>query len=502
MSDKRKPGPVSRFLVFCSGADPDVLEKCFGRTRAKYAALGGLVLTPAVLAVASSYYFFSTIFKAQPVVSVLGSLAWGLIVFNIDRYIVMSLRKGEQGKKFTATLALAGRLLLAAFLAYTIASALVLRFFDKNIQEYIYFHNQAKKEAIASRYDSMIEKKENGIAALNKEMDTQSGSLSPVEGSSTEVQALRKEIDHHYSLLADEEAGISKRTHLHGNGKVAKAIAAHIKYLQGQLKGAIEREKKERARNARFLEWRKQEMAAVMARDTGLINDKRNEIAKIEQAKEHDLKTFDAKAADDFLARSNALEALARKNPNIRKWNWLLTLLLISIDILAITLKIIWPKDDYDWRVESEQLAMEADELMKRDVLAATKEDRERVEIQRVKNRALQGEMQENVEHGIKMLGLYRSLSDMKMKETLDFVKQVNAHKREFDKEGDEDDQEIMSEELAKHLRNYFERSGEVAGAASHFFRHSFNGKGSSDGTPADKFSETDRHADQWKGGG
>ena len=436
MSDKRKPEPVSRFLVFCSGADPDVLEKCFGRTKAKYAALGGLVLTPAALAMASSYYFFSTIFKAQPVISFLGGLAWGLIVFNVDRYIVMSLRKGEQGRKITATIALAGRLLLAGFLAYTIASALVLRFFDKNIQEYIYFQNQAKKDAIAGRYDSVIEKKKNEIAALNREMNAESGSVLPVEGSSVEVQALRKEINHLYSTHTDEIAGISQRTHRHGNGEVAKAIAAHIDYLQGQLKGAIEREKKERAGNARLMAWREKETAAVLGRDTALLNDKRNEIAKIERAKEQELKAFDTKAADDFLVRSNALEALAKKNPNIRKWNWLLTFLLISIDILAITLKIIWPKDDYDWRVETEQLAMEADEILKREVLAATREDRERVEILRVKNAALQAEMQENVEHGIKMLGLYRSLSDTKMQETLEFIKRLNAHKRELDKEG------------------------------------------------------------------
>ena len=58
----------------------------------------------------------------------------------------------------------------------------------------------------------------------------------------------------------------------------------------------------------------------------------------------------------------------------------------------------------------------------------------------------------------------------------------------------------MISTDLAKYLRNYFERSGEVAGAASDFFRHSFNGNGRADGNLAEEFSRTAHHADQSEG--
>ena len=194
MTEKLKFSIITRFLIFCSGADLRALENCSKATKGKYVALGGLVVTPAILGMVASYYFLSTTFKTQPHVSLLGSISWALIVFNIDRYVVMTYHKGDHSRKLAAFLAVAGRLLVASLFAYTIAHALVLRLFEGNIQEYIYRENQIRKEEILKRHNSQIEKKEGDIATLSKEInDIGSLALNHLEGtSSEEIQRLRR----------------------------------------------------------------------------------------------------------------------------------------------------------------------------------------------------------------------------------------------------------------------------------------------------------------------
>ena len=172
----------------------------------------------------------------------------------------------------------------------------------------------------------------------------------------------------------------------------------------------MKEKKKDRLKKSQILELREKELAEASRRNNELIRDKRLEIHQIQQLKESELRTFDAKTADDFLTRSNALDDLSKNNFNILKWNWILTFLLISIDILAITLKIISAKDDYDWMIGTEQLAAESKELIKRNVTSVTKADREKMEVQKCQNGMIQEEMRERIDHGIRMLSIYCSL--------------------------------------------------------------------------------------------
>ena len=90
-----------KFLWNCAGADVELLDKhCLPSDHPKYAGLGSLVLATGVLAALSSGYAFYTIFslKGDAIVStifagtitgsILGRLLWGLMIFNLDRFII------------------------------------------------------------------------------------------------------------------------------------------------------------------------------------------------------------------------------------------------------------------------------------------------------------------------------------------------------------------------------------------------------------------------------
>src|SRR5689334_8430677 len=84
---------LKRFFIICSGAEPSILDdpRCL-TDRTKYAAIGATVLSTAVLASLSGGYAMYKTFQSGPKAVALG-LLWGIIIFNLDRYIVSSLQR-------------------------------------------------------------------------------------------------------------------------------------------------------------------------------------------------------------------------------------------------------------------------------------------------------------------------------------------------------------------------------------------------------------------------
>lgn len=83
------------FMMLCSGANIHVLRKTPSEWN-KYSGIGGVVLFTAVFATLSSGYAMYTIF--DDIWAAIGfGLLWGLMIFNLDRYIVSSIKRQEHG---------------------------------------------------------------------------------------------------------------------------------------------------------------------------------------------------------------------------------------------------------------------------------------------------------------------------------------------------------------------------------------------------------------------
>lgn len=154
----RKPGKgphwFTRFLWWCAGADAVILRNCPMNDRVKYAGIGGVVFCTGLLAAVSGGFAFYTIFapKGDAVHdatihwnSVLSSgifgFIWGMIILNLDRFIVSSTGKGdgkdsiswgEVGKALP-------RIIIALILGFAISAPLEVRILkseiDANLQK-------------------------------------------------------------------------------------------------------------------------------------------------------------------------------------------------------------------------------------------------------------------------------------------------------------------------------------------------------------------------------
>src|SRR5689334_4843875 len=81
--------PVRDGLLTVSGANRDVLRDA-RKERIKQIAMGAvLVSTAAIAAVSASYALYMALHLWVPF-AVLGGLAWGLVILNLDRWLVVS----------------------------------------------------------------------------------------------------------------------------------------------------------------------------------------------------------------------------------------------------------------------------------------------------------------------------------------------------------------------------------------------------------------------------
>lgn len=148
-SQIREPaGPFTRFLWACAGADPSVLQRCPYTDGVKFQGVGGVVLATAVLAAASGSYAFYTVFEPKSgmalarethfptlLMALAAGVVWGLVIFNIDRFIVSSTGKGDGTEKITLRefgQALP-RLIMAVLLGVCIAKPLEIRILKPEI---------------------------------------------------------------------------------------------------------------------------------------------------------------------------------------------------------------------------------------------------------------------------------------------------------------------------------------------------------------------------------
>ncbi len=146
--------PFTRFLWWCAGADLRFLLLSPYQDRVKYAGIGGIVFSTGLLAAFAGAFAFNTAFGPKVMAGdatnaaghtinslpwTLGTMAfgicWGLLIFNLDRFIVSSTGKGDgtdniTWKEFGQAVP---RLLIALILGLTISKPLELKIIETEI---------------------------------------------------------------------------------------------------------------------------------------------------------------------------------------------------------------------------------------------------------------------------------------------------------------------------------------------------------------------------------
>src|ERR1041384_2065676 len=135
--------PIKRFFLACSGADVAILARPECRIEHnQYIGIGAAILSTSIFAAVSGGYALYTSFHSMTISVTLG-LFWGLTIFNLDRYIVSSMRKKPVPpvltfresitRKTQELMVVLPRFILAVFISVLISKPLELRVFEKEI---------------------------------------------------------------------------------------------------------------------------------------------------------------------------------------------------------------------------------------------------------------------------------------------------------------------------------------------------------------------------------
>lgn len=304
---------LKEFFIICSGSDTDILEQCSKGEQNKYAGIGATVFFTALMAFIAASFALYTVFD-NLYASIFFGLIWGLLIFNLDRYIVSTIKK--TGRVLDELIQASPRILLAVIIAIVISKPLELKIFEKEINQVLLEQKNdltlANKTQIAKQFNPNIENLNKNITAYQQEIATKEA----------EVNAL-------YNTYIAEAEGTAG-TKLLGKGPVYKekrdkhdALLAELQQLKLDNKAKI---------------------AAIESQIIKLKGDYETQVVSSQPI----INNFDG-----LMARINALGKLP----------WLpslfIFLLFLAIETSPILAKLLSPKGAYDFRLEDQEMAIQ-----------------------------------------------------------------------------------------------------------------------------------------------
>jgi hypothetical protein len=129
-----RPSTVKRFFFACAGAYLRILEVTPSE-HAKYVGIGATIFLTGCLAIISGSFAVYTLVP-NVLVAIPAGLLWGALIFNLDRYIVSSIRKeGKSWQEFGMALP---RLILAVLISLVITKPIEVELFANQINSELY----------------------------------------------------------------------------------------------------------------------------------------------------------------------------------------------------------------------------------------------------------------------------------------------------------------------------------------------------------------------------
>jgi hypothetical protein len=329
----------TKLLWWCAGADHVLLNISPMKDRVKYAGIGGIVLCTGLLAAFSGGYAFYTIFspKGEAVhdsalhlgsilPSIIFGIIWGLVILNLDRFIVSSTGKGDGTdritfKEFSQAIP---RIIIALILGIAISSPLEVRILKTEIDANLQIAQEDFKARLDSKTDSSINKQimreEDKIALVEKKL----------KAYNDEVSKRENDLNKQYEKLELEAEGKT------GSGVAGRGPAWRDK------KSNLDRQK---IALEKFIDGKKEEIKNLREFRDGYVA----EIEKFDKSRnEKKLKNdIIAHQLDGLLKRIEISHEIGGYVP------WIILLVMLSIEMGPIFFKMMLTKGVYDYLVEN-----------------------------------------------------------------------------------------------------------------------------------------------------
>ena len=302
------------FFILCSGADKDLLDGCSEGEQTKYVGIGATVFFTAVMAFLASAYALFTVFDSiYPAIAF--GIVWSLLIFNLDRFIVSTIRKRDQfGAEF---LQATPRIILAVIIAIVISKPLEIKIFEKEINTVLLKEKNAmalnNKKEVANYFKSDLDKNKAEITSLK-----------------SEITKKEKEVNTLYETYITEAEGTAGTKKL-GKGPVFKEKIAKHDLAKQEL------DTLQKTNLAKIV---------VMEKNTKTLQ---TDLDKKVTETQPIIDGFDG-----LMARINALDKLP--------WlpSFFIMLLFLAIETSPIIAKLLSPKGEYDYKLEDLETALKA----------------------------------------------------------------------------------------------------------------------------------------------
>lgn len=311
------------FLWWCAGAHQKLLKN-LPSEHTKYSGLGGVLLATFLLAALSSGYAIYSVF-GNWFWTILIAMAWGMILFNFDRFLVSTMRKYGVSRNKLIWMAVP-RMLLALLIGITIARPLELKLFEKEM---------AVK--MAENLHKKIQRNDSLLLITNRFfMQSAIDERALYTTRKTVIEDSLRHLQAAYLQEADGTGGSGQR-----------GIERLTRLKLDAFTQALDRYDPELAELNR----------SILIQDS-ILNGAR-------AALEGKRRVYEAstRLSIGFLERNKALSDLAEEEPSVWWTSLMLTLLIILIEVGPILSKLIMPVGPYDMALAREELMqMAADE--------------------------------------------------------------------------------------------------------------------------------------------
>lgn len=162
---------LNRFFLLCSGVDSDIVNGCSNGEQNKYAGIGVTVFFTSIMAfIASSYALFAVFDNVYT--AVFFGFIWGLLIFNLDRFIVSTSKKRDNF--LNEFIQASPRIVLAVIIAIVISKPLEIKIFQKEIATVLLKEKNemaiANKKQVANFYKSDVDKNNSEITVLKSDI--------------------------------------------------------------------------------------------------------------------------------------------------------------------------------------------------------------------------------------------------------------------------------------------------------------------------------------------
>ena len=338
LKNQPEPSKFTQFLWWCAGADSYFMKQSPKQDRVKYSGIGGVVLTTGVLASLSGFLAFKTAFGTKGETALdtsaavsfleylvlgIGGLLWGLIIFNLDRFIISSTGKGDGTDVITRKEwgQAAPRIIIATILGIVLSAPL-------------------ETQILKSDIDQELHRRQNdSIIAMNKVTEARSNQerIDFEKSKATEefkIALYEKELskyDEEISNLTQQVRNQMENGKVYGFGPVAKKLQDNVDLKKQEKEAFIRRKKAD----------------IELIRET--IADREDELEKLLAKKKKSLEQneLEAKKMDGILTR---IEIAHEKGPIL---SWMLLLVFLCIETGPIIFKLMMTKGVYDYMVEN-----------------------------------------------------------------------------------------------------------------------------------------------------